>query len=235
MFAVVQSSVGDAKESDIVITAAHCVKDEFEPDAIEIVAGAHNVNKEDGTEQKVEYEEYAIHDDYDHGTKANDIAIIKLKTPFKFGPGVQPACLPAAGEKLTDGTKGLVAGWGRVKEGDSLPPSETLQQLVIPTVNYDKCVEYYKDVEKPKLSGENIMLCAGFPEGGKDSCQGDSGGPLFFKDTKGNYVLQGVVSFGKGCAREGKVGVYTRVSNYIDWINSNIKKMSTIAKRRVAG
>jgi len=228
-------SVNNAKESDIMITAAHCIKDVFEPDSIEIVAGAHNLHKEDGTEQKVEYEEYAMHDDYNYKTKENDIAIVKLKTPFKFGPGVQPACLPAAGEKLTDGTKGLVAGWGQTDEDKEKPMPESLQQLIVPTVNSEKCVEYYKDVEEPKFSDEKIMFCAGYPEGGKDSCQGDSGGPILFKDTKGHYVLQGVVSFGKGCARKDKVGVYTRVSNYIDWINDNVKKMSTIAKRQLAG
>lgn len=42
----------------------------------------------------------------------------------------------------------------------------------------------------------------------------DSGGPLV---TDGN-VLIGVVSTGVGCARPGLPGIYTKVSEYVDWI-----------------
>lgn len=60
--------------------------------------------------------------------------------------------------------------------------------------------------------------------------QGDSGGPVLTKS--GNkYVLQGVVSFGKSCAKAGTPGVYARVSNYIPWINQKIKELSRFANQ----
>ena len=58
------------------------------------------------------------------------------------------------------------------------------------------------------------MLCVG--EEGKASCQGDSGGPLVC-----DGELCGVVSSGVGCAQAEYPGLYTRISNYIEWIESS--------------
>ena len=61
------------------------------------------------------------------------------------------------------------------------------------------------------------MLCAGYPQGGTDTCQGDSGGPMF-----GGGRVVGATSFGEGCARAGKPGVYARVADDAlrEWIRS---------------
>ena len=62
-----------------------------------------------------------------------------------------------------------------------------------------------------------IMICGG--ETGIDTCQGDSGGPLV-ANIDGKFTLVGVTSFGKGCAQKNKPGVYTKISNFLDFINN---------------
>jgi len=67
------------------------------------------------------------------------------------------------------------------------------------------------------------MLCAGVPDGGKDSCQGDSGGPLIVRDGNNGWVQVGVVSWGDGCGLAGLYGVYSRLSTAREWMRETMK------------
>lgn len=79
---------------------------------------------------------------------------------------------------------------------------------------------------KPPMS-EN-MLCSGTFEGGKTACSGDSGGPLVVALDDGGYIQAGVVSWGlsgiggKGCNESAPFSAYTRVSNYLPWLEATI-------------
>jgi secreted trypsin-like serine protease len=80
---------------------------------------------------------------------------------------------------------------------------------------------------KPPMS-EN-MLCSGTFEGGKTACSGDSGGPLVVSLTDGGYIQAGIVSWGlsgaegKGCNENAPFSAYTRVSNYLPWLEATIQ------------
>lgn len=66
-------------------------------------------------------------------------------------------------------------------------------------------------------------ICAGFVGvGGKDSCQGDSGGPIMVPDGQGGFKQVGISSFGQGCAEPNFPGVYTRVSQFSEWISGHL-------------
>ena len=70
----------------------------------------------------------------------------------------------------------------------------------------------------------DAAMCGGFEEGKKDACGGDSGGPLLYGDDDSGYVVVGVTSWGDGCAKKSRPGVYARVSYFASWIESIIKK-----------
>lgn len=120
------------------------------------------------------------------------------------------AAVPLDNEQLT------VIGFGATYEGDYYG-SNILQQVNINAVPHDTCnTQYNGEII------EDVMFCAGVPEGGKDSCQGDSGGPIV--DSTGTQI--GVVSWGYGCARPGFPGVYSRISGVSDWIQEQVCTLS---------
>ena len=49
--------------------------------------------------------------------------------------------------------------------------------------------------------------------------KGDSGGPMILKQGIVIPYVIGITSFGQGCAG-GAPSIYTRISSYLDWIES---------------
>jgi secreted trypsin-like serine protease len=159
------------------------------------------------------------HPKWNSVTNDNDLALLGIDAPLNAS-SVIPLIDSAEEDGLTAPTQeGVVSGWGAIAESGST--SRNLLYVDLPFVSRDSCnlPESYNGAIT-----EN-MLCAGSEA--KDSCQGDSGGPLvvpFGPNGIGKpSKLVGIVSFGEGCAREKKYGVYTRVRNYVNWIRVNAK------------
>uniref|UniRef100_A0A3P8VPY0 Peptidase S1 domain-containing protein n=1 Tax=Cynoglossus semilaevis TaxID=244447 RepID=A0A3P8VPY0_CYNSE len=185
-----------------ILTAAHCFED--------LIARSNYIH-ESGLFFCFCLEEVIKHPDYDKNSKDNDICLLKLSSTVDFTNYIRPVCLAAPGSSFTGGTSCWVTGWGNIRIPLTFPGR--LQEVNIPIVSTSQCSDTYT------LTAN--MICAGVPEGGKDSCQGDSGGPLVSK-TGATWVQAGVVSFGRLCAVPNTPGVYARVSSYQSWINSHV-------------
>lgn len=185
-----------------VVTAAHCV-DADDPEDLTIVAGRNDVRSSDGTEADVE--RMWIPEDYSSVTEGNDIAVLLLeeKLPYRT---IQPAT-KGDDQLYRVGREATVLGWGRTSERGEA--SDRLRAAKVPLRADTDCEDAYGSYVPEE------MVCAGLREGGKDACQGDSGGPLI---TGGRLI--GIVSWGEGCARPGKYGVYTEVRRYAKQIAS---------------
>lgn len=170
--------------------------------------------------KKVYFREYKVanikqHPKFQRHGFYNDIGLIELKSDIEYDDLISPVCLPNEHDLKRDmsGYMATVLGWGTLSYGGQ--GSKLLQQVSMPIWNNKDCDErYLQHIGK-------TFLCAGFLTGGKDACQGDSGGPLMVGDRGGRWTLHGVVSFGKTCAQAGYPGVYTRVTEYLDWIREN--------------
>jgi secreted trypsin-like serine protease len=187
-----------------VLSAAHCFRSSDPVDVIKAKAGATNY-VDQGVWSQVD--KFVMHEHYDRVTYAHDIALMKLKVvpSARVIPLADPSPTIPVGQPLE------VTGWGSTTEGGQI--SKLLLRANVPYVDNATCNE-------PASYGGRVlsgMMCAGHLGGGTDSCQGDSGGPLVWR-TENGPVLVGVVSFGDGCARQLKYGVYTRVGLYHAWI-----------------
>lgn len=169
----------------------------------------------------IEIAEKIAHPLFNTSTFVNDIGVLRLKKDVVFNDLIQPICLPFAPEIKSNkwvNYEPFVAGWGTVASNG--PPSTALRQVQVPVVDNEECKYDYRNIQTAVI--DDRVLCAGLAQGGKDSCQGDSGGPLMIPQGLTFYLI-GVVSYGKKCAEPGFPGVYTRVSNYLDWIAQTTK------------
>jgi secreted trypsin-like serine protease len=199
-----------------VLTAAHCFTGGSR--GVKIVAGEHNLRYGEGSEQKIAVAQHFTHPSYGRG-QANDITLLKLSQDLNFDKYTQPACLPKKVNENSDyapGSNVIISGWGstRANRGPA-----TLQVATVPFISDSTCKR--RDIYGSKIL--NSMVCAGkIGEGGVDTCQGDSGGPLV-KSIGGKFTVLGVVSWGYGCARPDKPGVYTRVARFDQWIADTMR------------
>lgn len=194
-----------------VLTAAHCVASWSASN--KIVVGLHDQkNKKDAeifTSKKV-----VAHPLYNRSTLDYDYAVIQLSGDSKFrGIDLNRVEIDIP-EADTAPINVWTSGWGTTSEGSYTLPN-LLNKVEVPLVTTKACnadTAYSGDIT-------DRMICAGLVAGGKDSCQGDSGGPLFTKQASGDFLLIGVVSWGEGCARPNKFGVYSKVNAIADWID----------------
>ncbi|CCH34264.1 serine protease [Actinosynnema sp. NPDC047251] len=186
-------------EAQKVLTAAHCTIEhatlqdrDRRPADLRVVVGRRDLDTKAG--RQVAVREIRRHPEFRSVVDGDDVASLTLAEPVPFQP-------LRVGEARA-GDLATVLGWGRTTEG--APPSRTLRQVDLPVLADAEC--------RKAVNGyrPDAMLCAGYPQGGRDACEGDSGGPLVV-----DGLLVGVVSYGHGCARAGEPGVYTRVSRYL--------------------
>ena len=145
-----------------------------------------------------------------------DIALLKMVSPIDFNLNIIPICLPRPHESFV-GETGYATGWGRTIEGEY---PETLREVQLPIISNKQCESMFRTSGKSQRI-PNICICAGTTTGGKDTCKGDSGGPLVVKSNGGRYTLAGITSWGDGCGRPNRPGLYTNVSKFTSFIIRN--------------
>lgn len=201
-----------------VLTAAHCMDPGLIGQGFSVVAGANNLEL---PTSPIPVVDVIVHPEFDSVYLRNDIALVRLAYPAPDHlPLLKLADEQIMAEYADIGALATVSGWGQIdNEGSSLP---ILQQVDVPIFSMEDCKQAYMNAFGLEVA-DDVMLCAGYPEGGRDSCFGDSGGPLTVNTPEGDYSV-GVVSWGGSeCAAAGTPGVYARTASFTDWIREAVQ------------
>uniref|UniRef100_A0A8D2J496 Chymotrypsin like n=1 Tax=Varanus komodoensis TaxID=61221 RepID=A0A8D2J496_VARKO len=185
---------GSLINANWVITAAHC---NVSPEYHFAILG--EFDRSSGAEpvQRRSIAKAITHPYWDSRTMNNDITLLKLSSPVQLNSHTLPS-----------GLKCITTGWGQTSSTGTWT-AEVRQQVAVPLVTVNQCQQYWG------IQITSSITCAGAV--GACSCQGDSGGPLVCQ--KGSvWNLIGIVSWGTSNCSVWAPAVYTRVSQFRNWI-----------------
>ncbi|MET7730809.1 serine protease [Streptomyces sp. NPDC005402] len=196
-----------------VLTAAHCMGEDVlgaPPEQVSdfrVITGRTDLLSDEGKE--IALREAWVNPGYDPQSNAGDFAVLTLAEPL---PQSAVIAMAADGDAAyAPGTSATVYGWGDVTGGGDY--ARSLRASRVHVLADAGCEEAYPGGAEGTYRADT-MLCAGEDGGGRDACQGDSGGPL----VAGGKLI-GLVSWGSGCGRAGRPGVYARVSDVMRTLN----------------
>uniref|UniRef100_A0A3Q2UIU7 pancreatic elastase n=1 Tax=Fundulus heteroclitus TaxID=8078 RepID=A0A3Q2UIU7_FUNHE len=187
-----------------VISSARCI------DRWRAVQGEHDLSVRSDAEQIIAVHSIHIYPKWSGLSLcfSHDIALVKLSSEAILNSYVQLVSLPSPGQILQHNNPCY----------SNLPmfSPAPLKQAFAPVVDYQTCSSrgWWGTVIN------NGMICAGRSE---ISCYGYLGGPLSCQ-VDGKYYVHGSLSVttGSGCDNKEKPPIFTRLSDYTDWINSVI-------------
>nr|Q9DF67.1 RecName: Full=Snake venom serine protease 2; Short=SP2; Short=SVSP; AltName: Full=Jerdonobin-II; Flags: Precursor [Protobothrops jerdonii]AAG10789.1 serine proteinase 2 precursor [Protobothrops jerdonii] len=197
---------GTLINQDWVVTAAHCDSENFQ-----LLFGVHSkkiLNEDEQTRDPKE--KFFCPNRKNDDEVDKDIMLIKLDSSVSNSTHIAPLSLPSSPPSV--GSVCRIMGWGK-----TIPTKEIYPDVPhcanINILDHAVCRAAYS-----WRTVANTTLCAGILQGGKDTCHADSGGPLIC-----NGQVQGIVSWGgHPCGQPREPGVYTKVLDYNDWVQSII-------------
>ena len=202
---------GSLIAKNVVLSAAHCQGGDYT-----IALGRHDV--ENGGQVRQVARELP-HEDYDADTTDHDFMLIFLEEPADLVDEVGLVRLNNDPQLPLPGDEVIVMGWG-VTNTNTGELSDVLIEVSVEVITNEECDASGDDTDNYNDQITENMLCA--RDNGEDSCQGDSGGPLVSGNAATGYTQMGVVSWGIGCADPNFPGVYSRISQAINWITCEV-------------
>ncbi|NXR37127.1 ACRO protein, partial [Zosterops hypoxanthus] len=202
-----------------VLTTARCFTTAGDIQKWKVVLGATDLSQPGREAQVFSIKRIVKHRHYDHDSDRNNIALVELQQTVECNDYIQLGCVPDSSLEVSELKTCYMAGW-RASPESAPGPRLLLQEAKVRLIDVQLCnsSRWYGGAVHPQ------DLCAGYPRGGIDTCQGDSGGPLVCKDnTQDKFWLVGLASWGRGCAKARRPGIFTSTQHFHSWIRSHTR------------
>uniref|UniRef100_A0A182PSE8 trypsin n=1 Tax=Anopheles epiroticus TaxID=199890 RepID=A0A182PSE8_9DIPT len=185
-----------------ILTAAHCLSN-IKENASVVRVGTNSYSK-GGTKYLIDR---AIpHQGYD-GKFSNDIALLRLKTPLKFGKRVQKIELST--KIVPINATVTIVGRGVIDNKRNSPKRAQILDVQNIGVNHCQAIGLFIPLDER-------FLCSLSKEG-QGACNGDSGSPVVWN---GKQVA--LVQSGTKCCAMGFPDLHVRTHYYDEWIRKTI-------------
>ncbi|XP_065158740.1 serine protease 55-like [Atheta coriaria] len=185
---------GSILDATHILTAAHCVQG-FESHEFYIQYGVVDLKE---TRNKIKVSDRVYHAGFKRTYLFFDIAILTLEKSIKFDVYAQPVQLSEPWALTPENAPPVLAGWV-YQQTDGIT-SRYLMKVDLTVLEDDVYEATYTNYKKPTNS--EIQLCSGVAR----------------------RVQIGIVSWSrKPCTKKGLLGVFTKVSMYLRWINKQIQ------------
>ncbi|KAJ8668495.1 hypothetical protein QAD02_010158, partial [Eretmocerus hayati] len=181
-----------------------------------VVAGSRNL-ADTNSGIRTGVKKVGCHPNFDHSPEwewvINDIAVIRVKEPFKLSDSIKPIKLPAPHQEYPAGTQFVVTGYGSTVFNG--PHSNYLRVSLKNSISQEQCKKLMPD------SYQGLTTLCTKSGHGSGVCDYDNGSPLI-KVTETEKIIVGVVSTGNLYSCGESPDIYTKVSQYIDFIRAQM-------------
>ncbi|XP_031632801.1 uncharacterized protein LOC116346741 [Contarinia nasturtii] len=168
--------------SSKILTIASCVQDIR---SLNLLVSTINTD-EPYYQLKISRQEIHIHPKYNKSTFANNIALLELKTPLKFGPKKLIGKIDMIDRNrlasIRPGKDVFVLGYTESKQYDREYTDTHLRYMNAKIVNFGECRKLYAERNKKYVLDEKRQFCITF--GGNSTTAHFYGGPVIARDSK---------------------------------------------------
>ncbi|KAL2088942.1 hypothetical protein ACEWY4_015841 [Coilia grayii] len=220
------------------------------PGDVKVVMGKNQLREEirSETSDLLRVAAVLIHPNYKAAGPDSDLAVLKLLDKARISEHVMPVCLPRLQGGEVTAQQGYAFDWSLPK--DAAPHAVASARTgLIELSDVVQCERQYSHSGHPVNITDNMLcgrqhplspsqMCGTYSRGGVVVAQASSSSPRRPSsssplsghgkqdgDDKGSWELLGLMSFGyeRGKCSPERYTIYTRVNNFKDWLEKNVK------------